>query len=111
MRLHAGRLRHRVTIQYRIDIQNSSGGIVPLWRDLAVVWAEIVPSSAREFIQSAALQSEIVARITIRYLYGLDATMRILHGEKIYNPRAWLPDSISGVEYLTAPCTEGLNQG
>ena len=35
----------------------------------------------------------------------------ILHKDKIYNPAGWLPDQDSGLEYLTAPVSQGLNEG
>jgi len=109
--LRAGELRHQVTIQRRIETQDVGGAMLVSWEDVATVWAQIAPLSAREYLQSAALQSEITARIKIRHRPGLDATMRIVHGEKIYNPAAWLPDAESGIEYLTAPCSEGVNDG
>jgi hypothetical protein len=37
--------------------------------------------------------------------------MRLLHGSRIYNPQGWLADPVSGIEYLTAPCSEGVNDG
>lgn len=108
----AGRLRHRITIQRRVDSQDESGNQTVSWESLHVnVPAEIVALSAREFVSSQAMQSGVTTRIMVRALEGLDATMRIVHGSKIYNPMAWLPDAESGREYLTAPCTEGLNDG
>lgn len=82
-----------------------------MWTDVAEVWAAVEPASVREFIASQQMQSEIVARITIRYRAGLTAQMRILHRDRIYNPQGWLADPESGLEYLTAPCSEGVNDG
>jgi SPP1 family predicted phage head-tail adaptor len=115
--LCAGDLRHRVTIQSRgAPVQNpETGEVTTTWLDVASVWAAISPISGREFIASAAIQSAIVARITIRYRPGLDAAMRIVHvkdGQPVYyNPQAWLADADSGLEYLNAPCTQGLSDG
>lgn len=113
MALSAGRLRHRVDIQAKQQTQNpATGEVVTTW---VTVWpnvpAAIEPLSAREFIAAQAVQSQVVARITIRYRDGLDASMRILHKGKAYNPAGFLADKDSGIEYLTIPVTQGVNQG
>ena len=113
--LSAGRLRHRIDIQKQNNAQDpATGAMRTVWTDFATnVAAEIAPLSVREFIASSQMQSQITARITIRYRAGLTAQMRILHPStgKIYNPAGWLADADSGLEYLTAPCSEGVNAG
>jgi SPP1 family predicted phage head-tail adaptor len=110
--VHAGKLRHRVVIQSRTQTQDENTGAVTIgWTDFATVWASIEPLSAREFIQSSAVQSDITARVVIRYLSGVDATMRILHRDAIYNIRGVLSDKVSGLEYLTLPCASGVSDG
>ena len=111
--LYARELRHRVTIERRtskqdVDTGDTITGWSPLWTNVP---AKIAPVSVREFIASQAMQSGIVARITIRYRTGLTPDMRVVHNGKIYNPQGWLPDLDSGLCYLTAPCTEGVNEG
>lgn len=115
--LAAGDLRHRVTIQQRgTPVQNpQTGEMVRPWVDVAAVWASISPVSVREYVASQEMQSAIVARIVIRYRDGLDASMRIVHVKNgvtmIYNPQGFLADVDSGLEYLTAPCSQGVNDG
>lgn len=113
MAIAAGRLRHRIRIQQQENVQDSAGYMSTMWVDVAEVWAAIEPLSVREFIASQQMQSEITARITIRYREGLMPQMRILHParNRIYNPHGWLADPESGLEYLTAPCSEGVNDG
>ncbi len=113
MALAAGRLRHRVVIQTPERVQDSAGYLETIWVNVAEVWAAIEPLSVREFIASQQMQSAITARITIRYREGLTAQMRIVHSarNRIYNPQGWLADPESGLEYLTAPCSEGVNDG
>ena len=113
MGLEAGKLRHRVTFEKRIDQQDpESGGLTSVWLPLfADVPAAVEPLSAREFMSASAMQSKVIARITVRYQAGMDATQRIKHGAKIYNPEGMLPDKDSGVEYLTIPCSAGVNEG
>lgn len=110
--MEAGKLRHRITIQRPIRTQNPvSGTITQAWEDVATVWASIEALSAREFIAAQAVQSKVAARVVIRYREGIDASMRILHKGKIYNIEGVLPDPKSGREYLTLPCSEGVNDG
>jgi len=111
MSLAAGRLRHRIHIQERVLSQDSNLDPVTSWEPVATVWAAVEPLSTREFFAAQAAQSEVVARITIRYRDGLNAQMRILHRGKIYNPAGFLPDAVSGVEYMTIPVTQGVNDG
>jgi SPP1 family predicted phage head-tail adaptor len=120
MALAAGRLRHRVRIDQLVapvdsfgdPLRGEQGEILdPVWTELATVWAAIEPLSAREFVQSAATQSQVVARIVIRYRDDITAAMRLVHGAKVYNPAGLLADKDSGIEYLTIPVTQGVNDG
>lgn len=111
--MNAGELRHRITVQKKDKVQNPiTGEIIYNWVN---VWeylpAKIQYLSVREFIAASAPQSKITARITIRYRDNLDAEMRILHRNKIYNIQGLLPDNDSGLEYITIPVSEGTNDG
>lgn len=113
MTLKAGKLRHRIDIEELIETRDTESGDVlthwcPVYRSVP---AAIEPLSVKEFIASRSTQSQLTARITIRYRDGLTAKMRIKHNGKIYNPEGWLPDPDSGLEYLTAPVSQGVNQG
>lgn len=112
MSIKAGQLRHRIDIEQITITQDSSGDAVKFWAALySSVPASIEPLSARDFIASSAVQSQIVARITIRYRSGLNAAMRINHNGTIYNISGILADKNSGLEYLTMPVTAGVNDG
>lgn len=113
MSLKAGRLRHRVTIQEPSYIQDpDTGAMTPGWVDVWVnVPAAIEPLSVREFLSAQSFQSKVSARITLRHREGLTADMRIVHREKIYNPAGYLADPVSGLEYITIPVSEGINDG
>lgn len=110
--MRAGKLRHRVRIERPIQVQDPvTGGLVTDWVLVATVWASIEPLSAREFIAAQASQSEVSARVGMRYRDGIDATMRIVHRGKVYNIAGVLPDPESGRHYLTLPVSEGVNDG
>jgi SPP1 family predicted phage head-tail adaptor len=90
--ISAGKLRHRVTIEQPAITQNPlTGEITEGWGTFAAnLPAAIEPLSARDFIQSAAMQSEITTRITVRYLAGIKPNMRVVNGDTIYNIRGVL---------------------
>lgn len=110
--MRSGKLRHKVTIQ-RLGLtqDTESGEMLSGWADVATVWASVEPLSARDFIAAQADQSEVVARIVIRYRPGVDATMRVLYRDKVYNIQGVLGDAKSGLEYLTLPVSEGVSDG
>ncbi|AOV02390.1 phage head closure protein [Delftia tsuruhatensis] len=125
MALESGKLRHRVRIEAYTEQRDSSGEVIQnqetgevlmAWQQVATVWAAVEPLSAREFIQSAATQSQVTARITIRQRDDLLPSMRLVHVRSgrqgvIYNPAAFLEDKASGLEYMTIPCSRGVGQG
>lgn len=116
MAIKAGKLRHRVTLQAPGLTQDPvTGEMVAGWADWPVAgakhWASIEPLSARDFIAAQANQSEITARIVIRYREGILPTMRIIHRGKVYGIQGVLADADSGLEYLTLLATEGVGDG
>lgn len=117
MSLPAGKLRHRVKLERPTYSQNTTTGeMTPTWTDEGTVSATIEPSSAREFIAAQVTQSQIDTRITIRYRDDVAANWRATHivngsPGKIYNIYGALPDKESGREYLTLPCSSGVNSG
>lgn len=112
MGLKAGRLRHRLEFQERVQIQDpDTGGAQFIWQ--AVAGMESVPGdlehvSARDFIAADANQSEVRARATIRYREGVMRTMRIVHRGAAYDIVGILTDNESGLQWLTMPLTEGV---
>lgn len=110
--MHAGRLRHRVSLQAQVETRDDeTGAVIVAWQEFAKAWSAIEPLSAREFVASQAVQSEVVARITMRYRNDVTAKNRIVHNGRIYNIEGVLADKDSGLEYMTLPCSEGINEG
>lgn len=105
----AGVLRHLVQLQAPIETQDPvTGAIVETWANVAKIWAEIVPSSAREFVAAGAEQSDMRGRATIRYRDGIDATMRFLYRGKTYAILGVMPDAESLKGHLTLMIGEGV---
>lgn len=111
--MRAGDLRHRIRFQKLAPGMDpeTMEPIEASWVDVATLYAAVTPLSGREFIQAKAAQSEVVGRIVIRYRSDIRAAMRGIHGDRIYNIQAVLPDPKSGREYLTLPYSEGVNDG
>lgn len=83
--MKAGRLDQRVTIQRRTEEVDDWGQPLPsAWADHASVWAAVEPLSGREFIAAQAAMSETTARITMRWIPGIDSGMRVIHGADTY---------------------------
>lgn len=107
----SGKLRHRVSLQTLVSDRDSEGVLQQSWMEVAEVWAAVEPLSARDFVQAGADQSEVSARITIRYRDNVNAGMRVVHRGKLYDIRGVLADKESGLEYLTLPAAEGVGEG
>jgi SPP1 family predicted phage head-tail adaptor len=83
--MEIGDLRHRITFQKLTTSVNESGFEVETWEDIRTVWAAASNLHGREYFAAAAVQAESTVKFTIRYLPGIDTTMRILFRNKQYN--------------------------
>ena len=113
---------HLINIQQKTQTQDPvSGAIVDSWSNVSFngvedIFCGIEPLSVKDLIQSQAHQSDVSVRVKINYLPGIDATMRFVgicgcHSGKIYNPAGVLEDPESGQEWITFPCSQGVNTG
>lgn len=110
--MRAGRLRHRVSLQRPVEARDeTTGGVTITWEGIGLPRAaELVSLSGRELIAAQAVQSEVIARCVMRYLDGVDATMRIVHNGQPYNIKAVLPDP-TFKRSLTLMLAAGVNDG
>lgn len=112
MSLAAGKIRHWIEIQRMGSIVDTQGEVIGEgWTTVASVWAKVEPLSARELLESQAIQSQVTARVTMRYRTDIDHSCRLLHRGQVYNIAGIVPDNSSGLEWLTIPVSAGLNQG
>jgi SPP1 family predicted phage head-tail adaptor len=113
--MQAGQLRKRILIQSPPTGQNAYGEPLTTWADVATVWAEITPLSARELFAAQAVQSETSHKITVRYRAEFAnpktvAGMRVVHSGRIFNITGAINiDERNRTVELSA--TEGLNLG
>ena len=78
--VQAGSFRRRVTIQSRVDTQDTAGGVTASWSIFAAnVPAAIDEQGGREFFAAQQIQAKNTATISIRWRPGIDEKMRVLH--------------------------------
>lgn len=107
MSLRAGTLNHRIELHEIVSTKDETTGVVTEdWTLFAEVWANVRPASVREFIAAGAQGSNVTVQAQIRYVPGVKPSMRIRHGERIYQVEGVLPDPNSGKEWMTLPCSE-----
>lgn len=83
--MRAGDLRHVLVIEYQSGTTTDAhGGELPVWSTFATVRAEALPLFARDVVAAQAVQSESSVKYMIRYLPGINSTMRIAEGSNTY---------------------------
>lgn len=86
--MRIGRLRHRVTLQYKVVVADSYGAETITWTDLVTVWGAVEPVRGEEFIELARAGAEISTRIVIRYRGSIVPEMRVVFGSHTYDVRS-----------------------
>lgn len=110
--MQAGKLNKRVSVQKPDRVQDiESGAMIAGWVEVRKQFASIEPLSVNAFVAAQAAQSKVSVRILLRYRDDITAAWRIVHKGRIYNIEGALPDADSGLEYLTLPCSQGVNSG
>lgn len=124
MSADSGKYRHRVRLEENLEQVDSNGetiqdpntgGITYAWTPVGTYWASIEPLSAKEFIAAQSVQSQVTTRISMRKPARMDAAMRLVHmvnGQPgtVFNIHGILSDRESGLEYVTLPVSQGVNQ-
>ena len=77
---------------------------------IATVWGAIEPLNGRELFAAQAINSEITARIRIRYRAGVTTAMQIEHEGKTYNILSVIDPELRHME-LQLMTSEGLSGG
>jgi SPP1 family predicted phage head-tail adaptor len=111
--MRAGLLRHRIIIQEFLQVQDpGSGEMIQVWQDR---WTKVPAKfefvNSRELLAAQAVQSEVTAKITIRYRDGIVPNMRGIHRGRIWNFTTPMTDNDSGLDYLVIPVSAGVNDG
>jgi SPP1 family predicted phage head-tail adaptor len=76
--IQAGTLNERITFQQATETRNVLGEMVPVWSDIATVWARVEGVSAREYLSAGQMDVTITHKVTIRYRSELTQKMRVI---------------------------------
>lgn len=113
--MDAGTLNRRITLQSRAITQDSTGGQVATWVDVATVWASIEPAAGKELLTAQSLRLDAPRTITLRWQRAFAnpqamAALRIKYGTRLF-------DIISSTDeheehrWLVLLCREGMSNG
>lgn len=110
---NAGELRHRITIQHYVAGGRDEDGfeIEGSWQEYKQLWAKVTPLSAKDLISAQADQSEVVARMKIRYREDITTKMQVLWKGQIFSIKSQaLDDSEDSYTYCTFLLGQGLEK-
>lgn len=116
--IRAAKYRHRVTLQQRNNVQDSTGAVtVDSWKDVVgmeKIPAEVAPLTGRELVAAQQIQSEVDTQITFRWRPGVTSSLRVLWissaGRQVYSINAVIADPTNRKE-LTLLCTARAAEG
>jgi len=86
-KLQIGKLDRRITIQELIITADEYNQSVPTWSTLATVWASVEDKTGSESFRADQLTAYRNTVFTIRYISGIDETMRVKYNDQYFNIR------------------------
>ncbi len=108
--MQTGKLNKRIKISQLITgspATDDLGQQNTSWEELDTVWGAVEPLSGREFWAQQQVQSEITARIRIRYRDDITAGMKAEYNNKTYMIK-YLIDEKENHRELQLMCSEGV---
>ena len=106
--MQAGRLDQRVTVERFTTTTDSWGQPVEKWAPMFTCWAAVEPLPGREFIAAQAAQSEVTARIRMRFRPWMTAQDRVIHNGTIYSIESVIDQRSQGRELVLMCKAMGL---
>ncbi|KQV78477.1 hypothetical protein ASD15_21940 [Massilia sp. Root351] len=87
--MQAGRRNKRVMLQALIQSKDKAGGTLRAWTDVTALWAGMrhLSGDEKRVTKYGGEQAGTRTEITILYRRDVDASMRVLHGDAVYNIR------------------------
>lgn len=85
IKVNIGELKQRITLERLARSINNNGFEIETWEPFKTVWAKVENLHGREYFTAAQVKAEKTVKFTIRYIKGIDETMRILFKDKVYN--------------------------
>ncbi len=103
MAIRAGELKHRMTIQVKIEAPTEGGEWAPTWTDVATVWAKLWAKGGQERQLARANQAEVSHGVLMRPYVGLATAHRLTMGTRSF-AITFVNDTVPG--QLTLDVTE-----
>ena len=95
-------LNNRLTIEQKDTGTDAIGQPVETWVTVAEVWGNVKYQNGLSAIKSNADVSIVKASIRIRHRTGLDAGMRVLFDDAVFDVKAVLPEETN--RYIDLVC-------
>lgn len=76
--------KHPIKLFNPVTIEDELGQSDIQWTELKTVWAAIKTMQGREYFAAAASRSENTVRFIIRYVEGINSSMRINFKSQVY---------------------------
>ncbi len=86
-------LDKRVSLQSLTSTPDGAGGFSSSWQTVSTVWAHVEPLAANsaygggEYSEARQIAYRQRVRITLRYITGVTADMRVVMGSQLFNIR------------------------
>lgn len=108
----AGELRHPIIIESLAPTRDAQGGMIRTWTQFAALRAKIANLSGNEenATSHGGLTGEARTEFTIRYVPGVDSSMRIRYGGQLYNI-IHVNDFKEEHRFIIITCDTGANDG
>jgi SPP1 family predicted phage head-tail adaptor len=84
LRIRAGDLRHRVTLQSPTVTQNDLGEDTTTWPEAGTFWAAVNPLSGNELFRAKQVNAEVTHEIEMRWTPLVTPANRIKFGTRIF---------------------------
>ena len=83
--MNPGGLSHLIRIEYKSGTTRTAIGEEQVtWATFASVWAWLEPLRGLEAISLRMQGSEVTTRVRIRYIPGVKPSMRVVHGDDVF---------------------------
>jgi len=105
--MRAGELRHRLVIESPQRVNDGAGGAITTWLEVATIWANVQPVTAREQRSADQRTQKTSHRITVRYREDINSTMRFTGEGRIFDIEAIINDAERD-HWLVCFCVEGI---
>lgn len=105
MEIRIGDLRHRLTLEQPVRVDDDSGGAVETWTAVDSLWAGLRPLSGNERAAADQLAGRVTHEVWVRYRAGVEPKMRFAAGGRTFEIRAVI-DSGERRRFMKCLCEE-----